>query len=69
MAQRKNRPLNLRMDPDLVERVEAVALVEGRTITSLIEEALEELIARRHDDPEWQEQKREVLDRYRRLLE
>lgn len=69
MTRRKDRALNLRLDPELVERVEAVAMVDGTTVTSLVEEALNELIERRHADEGWHEKKREVLERYRRLLE
>ncbi|WP_234053642.1 MULTISPECIES: toxin-antitoxin system HicB family antitoxin [unclassified Xanthobacter] len=44
---RKTATLNLRIDPDLKARAEAVAAAERRTVTNLIETLLDDYMRRR----------------------
>jgi predicted DNA-binding protein len=42
--------LLLRLDPDLAERLQTVAEVEGRSVSDVVREAITELVERRRRD-------------------
>jgi predicted transcriptional regulator len=63
---RKN--ILLRLDPDMAERLQAVADVEGRSMSDVVREAIAEHIDRRRTDPQFQQAIRESLTRHRRLM-
>ena len=59
----------LRLDPAMAERLEAVAAVEGRTVSDLIRQAIAELIERRRKDAKFRKAVASAVERNRRLLE
>lgn len=66
MAQSKS--VLLRLDPQLADRLQALAEVEGRSVSDVVREAIAEHIRRRQKDPSFTRQVRKSLDRHRRLL-
>jgi predicted transcriptional regulator len=59
----------LRLDPELAARLQAVADVEGRTVSDLAREAIAALVDQRRNDGEFSRLLDESLDRHRRTLE
>ena len=70
-AERPERTKNmlLRLDPELAERLQLVAEVEGRSISDVVREAIAELVARRRDDDHFLRLLEQNLARHQRLLE
>jgi hypothetical protein len=58
----------LRLDPELADQLQAVADVEGRTVSEVAREAIADLVAGRRGDRRFQKLLRENLDRHARLL-
>ena len=59
----------LRLDPELAERLAAVAEVEGRTVTDVAREAIAALVEARRNDKHFRRLLEENLARHRRLLD
>ena len=68
MPERDVKALSLRLDPELAERVEAVAEVEGRSVSDVIREAIAAHVERRRKDPKFQRLLEENLAKHARLL-
>jgi predicted transcriptional regulator len=70
-AERPERTKNmmLRLDPELAERLQLVAEVEGRSISDVVREAIAELVARRRSDDHFIRLLEQNLARHQRLLE
>lgn len=67
MAETKN--ILLRLDPDLADRLQAVATVEGLAVSDVVREAIADHIRRRQKTPAFRRMVRESLDRHRHLIE
>ena len=61
--------LLLRLDPDLAERLEAVAEVEGRSVSDVIREAIAKLVEQRRRDKRFLRLLDDNLARHRQALE
>ncbi len=59
----------LRLDPDLAERLQTVAAVEGRSVSDLVREAIAELVDQRRKDKRFLALLDDNLARHRRVLE
>ena len=59
----------LRLDPAMAERLEAVAEVEGRSVSDVIREAISELITRKRADKKFRKAVGEAIERNKRLLD
>ena len=59
----------LRLDPELAERLQLVAEVEGRSVSDVVREAITEAVERRRGDDEFIRLLEETLRRHQRLLE
>ncbi len=59
----------LRLDPGLAERLEAVAEVEGRSVSDVVREAITELVETRRGDERFIRLLEENLARHKRLLD
>jgi len=59
----------LRLDPGLAERLEAVAEVEGRSVSDVVREAITELVEARRGDERFIRLLEENLARHKRLLD
>ncbi len=59
----------LRLDPELAERLQAVADVEGRSVSDVLREAVAKLIEQRRKDKRFIRLLEENLARHQRLLE
>jgi predicted transcriptional regulator len=59
----------LRLDPELAERLQAVADVEGRTVSDVAREAIAALVDQRRNDERFARLLEESLDRHRRTLD
>lgn len=59
----------LRLDPSLAERVNAVAEVEGRSVSDVVREAIAALVEQRRRDERFQRLLEENLARHERLLD
>lgn len=66
MAQMKN--MTLRMDESLADSVQAIAEVEGTTVTDVIRTALSEHVDRRKADPDFQKLLKRNMERHAQLL-
>ena len=66
MAETKN--LLLRLDPDLAEQLQAVASVEGRSVSEVVREAISELVEQRRNDTAFQRQLRATTRRNEKIL-
>jgi len=58
----------LRLDPDLAERLQTVADVEGRSMSDVVREAITELVERRRKDQAFIRLLEENLARHERVL-
>jgi predicted transcriptional regulator len=59
----------LRLDPELAERLEAVAEVEGRSVSDVVREAIARLVATRQQDERFIKLLEDNLARHQRILE
>lgn len=59
----------LRMDPGLAEQLEAVAEVEGRSVSDVAREAIAALVEARRRDKRFLQMLEDNLARHRRILE
>jgi predicted transcriptional regulator len=59
----------LRLDPALAERLEAVAEVEGRSVSDVVREAIAALVAARQQDERFIQLVEGNLARHQRILE
>ncbi len=59
----------LRLDPGLAERLEAVAEVEGRSVSDVVREAITSLVEARQRDKRFIELLEDNVARHQRLLE
>ena len=64
----ETRNLLLRLEPELSDRLRAVAEVEGRTVSDVAREAIAELIERRRRDRKFMARLEENVARHERLL-
>jgi predicted transcriptional regulator len=67
-AKGETKNVLLRLDPDLADQVEAVAEVEGRTVSDVLRRAITEHVERRRRDPAFQRQIKESVRRHQGLL-
>jgi predicted transcriptional regulator len=63
------KQLLLRLDPELAERLETVAEVEGRSVSDVVREAIADLVKRRRKDKRFIHLLEENLARHQRVLE
>ena len=61
--------LLLRLDPDLAERLQVVAEVEGRSVSDVVREAIASLVAQRRNDERFLRLLDENLARHQQALE
>lgn len=66
MAEIKN--MTLRMDETLADSVQAIAEVEGTTVTDVIRTAISEHVDRRKADPEFKKMLKRNMERHAQLL-
>jgi len=59
----------LRLDPSLAERLEAVAEVEGRSVSDVVREAIAALVESRRKDKRFIRLLEENLARHKRVLD
>ena len=59
----------LRLDPELAERLEAVAEVEGRSVSDVVREAIAALVAARQQDERFIRLVEDNLARHQHILE
>jgi len=71
MTEKAGRTKNflLRMDPGLAEQLEAVAEVEGRSVSDVAREAIAALVEGRRRDKRFLQLLEDNLARHRRILE
>lgn len=65
----RTKNMLLRMDPGLAEQLEAVAEVEGRSVSDVAREAITALIEARRRDKRFLQLLEDNLARHRRILE
>lgn len=58
----------LRLDPQLAERLQAIADVEGRSVSDVAREAIAALVEERRKDPRFTALLEESLARHERML-
>ncbi|HEV2368637.1 MAG TPA: ribbon-helix-helix protein, CopG family [Acidimicrobiales bacterium] len=68
MAKPDTKSILLRLDPELADQLQAVADVEGRSVSEVAREAIAGLVAGRRKDRRFQKMLRENLDRQASLL-
>jgi Arc/MetJ-type ribon-helix-helix transcriptional regulator len=61
--------LLLRLDPDLAERLQTIAEVEGRSVSEVVREAIAELVKQRRRDKRFLRLLDENLARHRQAIE
>jgi predicted transcriptional regulator len=66
---RETKNMVLRLDPDLAERLQVIAEVEGRPVSEVVREAIRELVEARRRDQRFLHLLEDNLDRHRRVLE
>jgi predicted transcriptional regulator len=59
----------LRLDPELAERLQAIAEVEGRSVSDVAREAIAELVQQRRTDKRFAALLDESLTRHQRTLD
>lgn len=71
MTEKAGRTKNmlLRMDPGLAEQLEAVAEVEGRSVSDVAREAIADLVQARRRDKRFLQLLEDNLARHRRIVE
>jgi predicted DNA-binding protein len=65
----RTKNMVLRLDPGLAERLEAVAEVEGRSVSDVVREAIAALVEERRKDERFIRLLEENLARHRRILD
>jgi predicted DNA-binding protein len=65
----RTKNMLLRMDPGLAEQLEAVAEVEGRSVSDVAREAIAALVEARRRDKRFLQILEDNLARHRRILE
>jgi predicted DNA-binding protein len=65
----RTKNIVLRLEPELAERLAAVAEVEGRTVSDVAREAIAALIETRRNDKQFRRLLEDNLARHRRLLD
>lgn len=58
----------LRLDPELAERLQVIAEVEGRPVSEVVREAIRELVETRRKDERFLQLLEDNLARHRRVL-
>jgi predicted transcriptional regulator len=64
----KTKNMLLRLDPELAEQLQAVAQVEGRSISEVAREAIAALVEQRRRDQRFLQQLDDNLARHQRIL-
>lgn len=65
----RTKNMVLRLDPELAERLEAVAEVEGRSVSDVVREAISTLVADRQRDKKFIQLLEDNLARHQRILQ
>ena len=65
----RTKNMMLRLDPSLAERLEAVAEVEGRSVSDVVREAIAALVESRRKDKRFIRLLEENLARHKRVLD
>jgi len=65
----RTKNMVLRLEPELAERLAAVAEVEGRTVSDVAREAIAALIEARRNDKQFRRLLEDNLAQHRRLLD
>jgi predicted DNA-binding protein len=65
----RTKNMVLRLDPGLAERLEAVAEVEGRSVSDVVREAIAALVEERQRDERFIQLLEDNLARHQRILE
>jgi predicted transcriptional regulator len=65
----RTKNIMLRLDPGLAERLEAVAEVEGRSVSDVVREAITALVESRRGDKRFIRLLEENLARHKRILD
>jgi predicted DNA-binding protein len=65
---RETRNMVLRLDPELAERLQVIAEVEGRPVSEVVREAIRELVEARRQDERFLQLLEDNLARHRRVL-
>jgi predicted transcriptional regulator len=65
----RTKNMVLRLEPALAERLEAVAEVEGRSVSDVVREAIADLVAARQKDEHFIRLLEENLARHQRMLQ
>jgi predicted transcriptional regulator len=68
-ARTPTKNMVLRLDPDLAERLAAVAEVEGRSVSDVAREAIAALVEARRKDKRFRRQLEDNLARHQRLFD
>lgn len=68
MSPPEMKNMTLRMEEGLAENVQAIAEVEGTTVTDVIRTAVSEHVDRRKADPAFQKMLRRNIERHAQLL-
>jgi predicted transcriptional regulator len=61
--------MTLRLDKELADRVQAIAEVEGQSVTTVVRTAIADHVEQRRRDPKFQHLLAESLERHSKLLE
>jgi predicted transcriptional regulator len=65
----RTKNMVLRLDPELAERLEAVAEVEGRSVSDVVREAITTLVTARQRDKKFIRLLEDNLARHQRILQ
>jgi predicted transcriptional regulator len=65
----RTKNMVLRLDPELAQRLEAVAEVEGRSVSDVVREAITTLVAARQQDRKFIQLLEDNLARHQRILQ
>ncbi len=65
----RTKNMVLRLDPELAERLEAVAEVEGRSVSDVVREAINTLVTARQRDKKFIQLLEDNLARHQRILQ
>ncbi|MFF1822703.1 CopG family ribbon-helix-helix protein [Kribbella sp. NPDC058245] len=68
MAKEATKNILLRLDPELAERLQTIAAVEGRSVSEVAREAIAELVDRRRADSDFSRLLEENLTRHEESL-
>ena len=65
----RTKNMVLRLDPELAQRLEAVAEVEGRSVSDVVREAITTLVTARQRDRKFIQLLEDNLARHQRILQ